>query len=66
MATTDFINIRGQQNFDEEAVINPIETKIENDRIQNMFHKYKKTLLSSSSKGSFSRVQKKAARKKYL
>ena len=57
MATTDFINIRGQQNFEEEAVINPIETKIENDRIQNMFHKYKKTLLSSSSKGSFSRVQ---------
>ena len=57
MATTDFINIRGQQSFEEEAVINPIETKIENDRIQNMFHKYKETLLSSSSKGSFSRVQ---------
>ena len=25
MATIDFINIKGQQNFEEEAVINQIE-----------------------------------------
>ena len=42
MATIDFINIRGQQNFEEDAVINPIEIKIKNDRTQNMFDKYKK------------------------
>ena len=57
MVTIDFVNIRGQQNFEQEAVINPIEIKIENDRIQNMFDKYKKTLLRTSSKGCFSRVQ---------
>ena len=43
MATIDFINIRGQQNFEEDAVINPIEIKVKNDRTQNMFDKYKKS-----------------------
>ena len=57
MATINFTNIISQQNFELEAMINPIETKIENDRIQKMFDKYKKVLLSSSSKGCFSRVQ---------
>ena len=33
MTTIDFISIRGQQNFDEDAEINPIEIKIENDKI---------------------------------
>lgn len=40
MTTIDFINVRGQLNFEEEAVINLIEMKIENNRIQNMFDKY--------------------------
>ena len=31
-----------QQSFEEEAEINPIEIKIENDNIQNVFEKYKK------------------------
>lgn len=39
MTTVDFINVRGQQNFDGESVINLIEMKIENDKIQNMFEK---------------------------
>lgn len=39
MTTVDFINVRGQQNFDKESVINLIEMKIENDKIQNMFEK---------------------------
>ena len=33
---------RGQQNFEDNAKINPIEIKIENEKIQNMFQKYKK------------------------
>ena len=41
ITTIDFISIRGQQNFEDDAVINPIEIKIENDKIQNMFEKYK-------------------------
>ena len=41
MTTTDFISIRGQQNFEDDAEINPIEIKIENDKIQNMFEKQK-------------------------
>ena len=42
MTTIDFISIRGQQNFEDNAKINPIEIKTENDNIQNMFQKYKK------------------------
>ena len=53
MATIDFISIRGQQNFENDAEINPMEKKIENDRIQNMFEEYKKTLSNSLSKGYF-------------
>ena len=44
MTTIDFISIRGQQNFEDDAEINPIKIKIENDKIQNMFEKYKKSL----------------------
>ena len=42
MTTIDFISIRGQQNFEDNAEINHIEIKIENDKIQDMFEKYKK------------------------
>ena len=44
MAIIDLISMRGQQNFEDDAEINPIEIKIENDKIQNMFEKYKKAL----------------------
>lgn len=54
MATTDFINITSQQSFEDKDVINPIEIKIQNERIQNMFDKYKKVLLNLSLKGCFS------------
>ena len=40
--TTDFVNLRGQQNFEDDEEINPVEIKIENNKIQNMFDKYKK------------------------
>ena len=40
MTTIDFISIRGQQNFEDDVEINPVEIKIENDKIQNMFEKY--------------------------
>ena len=33
MTTIDFISIRGQQNFEDDEEINPIEIKIENDNI---------------------------------
>ena len=36
ITTVDFISIRGQQNFEDEAKINLIEINIENDKIQNM------------------------------
>ena len=39
MTTTDFMSIRGQQNYEDDAEINPKEIKIENDKIQNMFKK---------------------------
>ena len=40
MSVLDFIIIRRQQRFDEEKAINPIEIRVENNRIQNMFDKY--------------------------
>ena len=45
MTTIDFISIRGHKNFGDEVKINPIEIKIENDKIQNTFEKYKKCLV---------------------
>ena len=39
MTIVDFISIRSKQNFEDDAEINPIEIKIENDKIQNMFEK---------------------------
>ena len=40
MKVLDFLIIRGQQGFEEGKEINPIETKIENNRIQNVFDKF--------------------------
>ena len=58
MTTIDFISIPGQQNFEDDAEISPIEMKIENDKIQNMFEKYKKKTLSNLAlKGCFFRAQ---------
>ena len=48
MTTIDFISTRGQQNFENDAEINPVEIKIENDKIQNMFEKYKKNSVKFS------------------
>ena len=47
----DFINIRGQQILEEEAIINLIEIKIENYEI--CLTNIKETLLSSSLKDCF-------------
>ena len=51
MTTIDFISIRGQQNFEDDAEINSIKIKIENDKIQNIFKKYKKTSAKFSLEG---------------
>ena len=48
MTTIDFISIRGQQNFEDGAKINPIGMKIKNDKIQSMFEKYKKNSVKFS------------------
>ena len=40
MSVLDFVIIRGQQGFDEEKTVNPIDIKFENNRIQNMLDKY--------------------------
>ena len=41
MKVCDFINVRGQQNF-EENEINPIGIKIEKNKTQDMLEKFKK------------------------
>ena len=41
MKVLDFIIIRGQQLFEEGKEINPIEIKLEDNRLQNLFGKYK-------------------------
>ena len=67
MTTVDFISIRGQQNFEDDAEINHTEIKIENDKIQNMFEKYfKKSLSNSLSRGYFFQVLLKMTQKKYF
>ena len=42
METVDFLNIGGQQRFEEKKIANPIEILIESDRVQNMIEKHKK------------------------
>ena len=51
MTAIDFISIRGQQNFEDYTEINPVEIKIENDKIQIMFEKYKKSPVRFTLKG---------------
>ena len=51
MTTIDFISIRCEQNFEDEAEINPVEIKIGNNKIQNMFEKYKKDPVKFSLEG---------------
>ena len=40
MNILDFLIIRGQQVFEEGREINPIEIKIEGNRVRNLFEKY--------------------------
>ena len=51
MTTINFISIWDQQNFEDDEEINHVEIKIENDKIQNMFEKYKKNTVKFSLKG---------------
>lgn len=51
MTTIDFISILGQQNPEDDAEINPIEIKIENDKIQHMLEKYKNNLVKFALEG---------------
>ena len=41
MNVSDYVIVRGQQVFEEGREINPIEIKIEDNRIRNFFDKYK-------------------------
>ena len=41
MNILDYLIIRGQQVFEEGREINPIEIKIEDNRVRNIFDKYK-------------------------
>ena len=45
MNVVDFISVRRQQQFEENADINPIEIKIENEKIQLMLQKYNKYII---------------------
>ena len=51
MKVTDFITIRGQQSFEAEKTINPIEIKTENDQIPNIFDKSKKKTIRFKAEG---------------
>ena len=51
MTSIDFISIRGQQNFEDYTEINPAEIKVENDKIQIMFKKYKKSPVKFTLEG---------------
>ena len=42
MEVIDFLNMRRQQKFEEEKYLNPIEIRIENDRVQSIMTKYRK------------------------
>ena len=56
-----------QQSFEEEAEISPIKIKIKNDKIQNMFEKYKKYVARLRLEGSlFSSSMKKDTEKIFL
>ena len=39
MEAVDFLNIGGQQRFEEKKITNPIEILIESGRVQNMIKK---------------------------
>ena len=51
MSIIDFLIIHGQQGFDEEKAINPTDIRIEDNRIQNMFYKYKRNRVQFSLEG---------------
>ena len=51
MKVVDFLNIREQQKFEEEKSLNPIEIRIENNRVQNMLERYKKNMASFRLEG---------------
>ena len=63
MTTVDFISIRGQQNLEDEAEINPVEIKIERDKIKICLKNIKNTLSNlplkccSPLKGCFFQAQ---------
>ena len=42
MKFLDFIIVRGQHGFEDGKEINPIEIKIENNKIQNIFDRFEK------------------------
>ena len=52
MEIIHFVLKPGQQSFEEEAEISPIEIKLKNDKIQNMFEKYKKYVARLRLEGS--------------
>ena len=65
MKILDFVIIRGQQLFEERKEINPIEIKIEDDKTENIFEKFKNSkvrfkfngiLFTSSVKNTAERI----------
>ena len=51
ITSINFISIRGQQNFEDNAEVYPVEIEIENNKIQNMFEKYEKNSVKFSLEG---------------
>ena len=51
MEVINFISLCRQQKFKEKAEINPIEIKIGNDKIQNIFGKYKNCMATFIPEG---------------
>ena len=51
MSVLDFVIICGQQGFYEQQAINPIDIRVENNRIQNVFDKYARNKVQFALEG---------------
>ena len=51
MKVLDFIIVRGQQGLEDGKEINPIETKIENNKMKNIFDRFDKNKIRLKLKG---------------
>ena len=66
MKFLDFIIVRGQHGFEDGKEINPIEIKIENNKIQNIFDRFEKNKIRFKLNGILFASSLKITLKKYF